>query len=134
MLATLVCTFFCSPSDECDIGFLSAIHSSGSEFFLNGMATITGKNQRAKRFAFQFCEARQCTNTENPFKISCQYLANGKQDIFRKKNTSTSASWGKQCLIFCNLQQNKLKVQNAELFTDKDFTALKLFHSFPTTI
>ena len=50
-------------------------------------------NDRAKPNVLYFCEPRQCASNENPFKVSCQDLANRKQVIFRMKTTFISTSW-----------------------------------------
>ena len=84
-----------SRSDECDIDFsseiLHGIHSSGSEFFLNRI--VEGKlNYWAKLNVLCFCKPRHCANDVNPFKVSCQDVANRKQNIFRMKTTFISIS------------------------------------------
>lgn len=55
-------------------------------FFVSRIAKgklITGRNQT-------FCIFEIDGNT---FKVSCQYLADRKQDIFRMKSNFTSSSW-----------------------------------------
>ena len=64
--------------------------------------SITGRKQT---FCIFVSRAGQWTNDGNTFKVSCQDLANRKQDIFRLKTTFISTSWRKQCLTFYNFQQ-----------------------------
>ena len=53
------------------------------------------------------------------FKVSCQDLANRKQNIFRMKTIFISTSWRKQCPIFAIFYKKVLVVQNTELFKAK---------------
>ena len=56
------------------------------------------------------CEPCQCANNGNPLKVSCQDLANRKQDIFRMRPLLFQPR-----REFYNLHQRKLKVQNMEI-------------------
>ena len=123
-----VISFIESRSDSCDIGF-------SREFFLNRIAK-NKPNYWAKANVLYFCESHQCANVENPFKVSCQYLANRKQDIFRMKTTFISTSWSKRLLTFYNPQPKKTKSTKYGVFKAKILwkNYFIRFISLPTSI
>ena len=105
-------------------------------FFLNHSAE--GElNYWAKPSVLYFCDLHlQCANNGIPFQVSCQDLANRKQDTFRMKTTFISSSWRELRLILYNLQpKKKLKVPNTE-FSRQRFcreNSYILLISLPTT-
>lgn len=77
-----------AKGNECDISFSQEIwqqiHSPGSEFFLNRQLKVNSI-YRAKAKIFVFLWAVPVQKPENPFKGSCKYLVNRKQDILEWK-------------------------------------------------
>ena len=66
------------------------------------------------------------------FKVSCQDLANRKQNIFRMKTTFISTSWRKQCPIFTIFYKKILEVQIRSYLRQR-FYSINIFAKHHTT-